>query len=87
MTARSFSLPTVIDLVAVTPLRDNLLALRGQDIEIDAGAVERIGGLGIQLLLSAELTWRQDGHICRTVRRSPAMTEALRLSGAALSDS
>ena len=84
--ARSFVLPEVVDLVAVTPLRSDLIALRGEDVEIDASAVQRIGGLGVQLLLSAAATWRREGRAFSTVRRSPAYEEALRLTGAGLGD-
>jgi chemotaxis protein CheX len=84
--ARSFVLPEVVDLVAVTPLRSNLIALRGEDVELDASAVQRISGLGVQLLLSAAATWRQDGHAFSAARTSPALEEALRLTGARLGD-
>jgi chemotaxis protein CheX len=84
--ARPFALPEVVDLVAVAPLRSDLIALRGEDVDLDASAVQRIGGLGVQLLLSAAATWRQDGRAFSAVRRSPAFEEALRLTGATLGD-
>lgn len=54
-------LPAVMDMRAAGPLAQELLALRGQPIDLDASGVERLGGLGLQVLLSARLTWRRDG--------------------------
>lgn len=86
MAAARLDLPDVIDLVAVEPLRAAILEHRGKDLQIDGGAVHRISGLGIQVLLSAEATWAHDGHVMRTVNRSPNLSEALRLTGAKLQD-
>jgi len=60
MTA-SVTLPAVLDLQQAGPLRDQLLALRGQSVIIDGSAVERLGGLCLQVLISAQQTWARDG--------------------------
>jgi len=60
MTA-SVTLPAVLDLQQVGPLRDQLLALRGQSVIVDGSAVERLGGLCLQVLISAQQTWARDG--------------------------
>ncbi|HYZ64642.1 MAG TPA: STAS domain-containing protein [Acetobacteraceae bacterium] len=57
----SLTLPPVLDLAAASPLRATLLASRGQDLELDASAVTRIGGQCVQVLLAAQRTWRADG--------------------------
>ncbi len=49
-----------MDLRSVQALARELLALRGQQISLDASRVARLGGLGLQVLLSARLTWRAD---------------------------
>jgi chemotaxis protein CheX len=53
-------LPAVIDLRAASSLAENLRALRGRPVRLDASGVERLGGLGLQVLLSGRLTWRAD---------------------------
>ncbi|MFA4937729.1 STAS domain-containing protein [Brevundimonas sp.] len=54
-------LPDVLDLNAAEPLKADLLALRGHPLTLDASAVERLGGLCLQVLLSARKTWAADG--------------------------
>jgi chemotaxis protein CheX len=60
MTA-SVLLPAVLDIQQAGPLRDQLLALRGQPVTIDGSAVERLGALCLQVLISAQQTWARDG--------------------------
>ena len=84
--ARTLVLPEIIDVVAVAPLHKELCGLRGEDIQIDASNVQRVGGLGLQVLLSAAATWRSDGHSLATINASQTFTETVRLSGANLGD-
>lgn len=55
-------LSPVLDIRAAEPLRAELLALRGQAVSLDASRVERLGGLCLQVLLSARRTWASDGQ-------------------------
>ena len=82
--ARTYVLPEIIDLVAAGPLLKELGGLRGEDISLDASGVQRMGGLGLQVVLSAAATWRSDGHSFAAINASPAFQEAMRLSGASL---
>ncbi|WGM38334.1 STAS domain-containing protein [Caulobacter sp. NIBR1757] len=75
-------LPEVIDAASVSALRGALLEHRGQDLEVDASAVRRIGGLGLQVLISAIRTWEADGHQLSLVQPSPTFLDILRLTGA-----
>ena len=59
------ALSAVLDLRAADPLKAQLLAVRGQETALDASAVERLGGLCLQVLLSAQRTWIGDGQILR----------------------
>jgi chemotaxis protein CheX len=59
--ATTVRLPVALDLGSAAPLAAELLGLRGGPIRLDASGVDRLGGLGLQLLLSAQLTWRNDG--------------------------
>lgn len=55
-------LTPVLDIQSAGPLRARLLELRGQPLAIDGSAVERLGGLCLQVLLSARQTWAGDGQ-------------------------
>jgi chemotaxis protein CheX len=71
MTAR-VTLKPVLDIQQAAPLKAELLAVRGQAAEIDAGAVERLGGLCLQVLLAARQTWQSDGQSLSLVGASEA---------------
>ena len=58
----SLSLPAVLDLAQAEPLKAALLPMRGRSVVIDASRVERLGGLCLQVLISAQQTWARDGH-------------------------
>jgi chemotaxis protein CheX len=75
-------LDPVLDLKAAAPLQAALLARRGQAVEIDGSAVQRLGGLCLQVLLSAHRTWLEDGGALIFGARSEAFDEALRQFGA-----
>lgn len=53
-------LPAILDLRSAASLARRLLARRGDPIRLDASGIERLGGLGLQVLLSARATWRAD---------------------------
>jgi chemotaxis protein CheX len=73
-------LPEILDLKAAAPLRAALLEARRAPLEIDASAVQRLGGLCLQVLLSAEATWAADGQPFTISAASPAFAEgALRM--------
>jgi len=75
-------LAPVLDGSAAAPLQTLLLAHRGQDVELDAGAVVRMGGQCLQVLLAATRTWQADGHRMRLGNVSDRCRDALSLSGA-----
>ena len=76
------TLPRSLDASVAADLRGELMALRGRPVRIDGAAVERVGGLCLQVLLAAAQTWGEDGLACRIEGASPAMTEAVRRLGA-----
>jgi chemotaxis protein CheX len=79
---QSLTLPPVLDLSAAAALAGELRALRGQPLSLDASRVERLGGLCLQVLISARNSWRADGLAFTVGQRSPTFEEALALSGA-----
>lgn len=58
----TITLPPVLDILHAESLRTELLAARGQAVAIDGSAVERLGGLCLQVLLSAQQTWAGDSQ-------------------------
>ena len=76
-------LPPVLDIRAAEDLKTQLLALRGRPLAIDASAVERLGGLCLQVLLSARRTWDEDGQALSVAAPSDAFAEQWAAFGAA----
>jgi chemotaxis protein CheX len=54
------SLAPMLNSSAAAGLTSDLLAVRGRPVQIDAGAVSQLGGLCLQVLLSAGKTWAAD---------------------------
>jgi chemotaxis protein CheX len=77
-------LPPVLDILYAEPLRAELLGLRGQAVTIDASAVERLGGLCLQVLISAQQTWANDGQSLTIDTLSEAFATQWNMFGAAL---
>jgi chemotaxis protein CheX len=75
-------LPAVLDVTCAGELAGQLRGLRGAPLVLDASAVERVSGLGLQVLLSARLTWAADGAPMAVSAPSFAFQDALSLSGA-----
>jgi chemotaxis protein CheX len=80
------TLPAVLDLRAAEPLKTQLLAVRGQEATLDASAVERLGGLCLQVLLSALATWRADGQALTFINVSEALASQWSAFGASAAD-
>jgi len=76
-------LPETLDMRAAQPLRDQLLAARGADAQLDGSGVRRLGALGLQVLMAAERQWRADGHALSLIDPSPDLVAGLKLLGLA----
>lgn len=79
----ALALPAVLDIRAAETLKTQLLALRGRPLAIDASVVERLGGLCLQVLLSARRTWTEDGQALTVAPMSDAFAEQWAAFGAA----
>jgi chemotaxis protein CheX len=77
------ALADVLDLTAAKPLADELAALRGRPVRLDATNVERLGALCLQVLLSARLTWASDGLPLTLAQASSAFAEQIQALGSA----
>src|SRR5437868_1360870 len=75
------SLIPVLDLQAAEPLRAELMSLRGRPLEIDASQVSRLGGLCLQVLMSARKIWAEDGVALTVNQPSPSFSEQLTAFG------
>ncbi|HEX5379670.1 MAG TPA: STAS domain-containing protein [Phenylobacterium sp.] len=75
------SLIPVLDLQAAEPLRAELMSLRGRPLEIDASQVARLGGLCLQVLMSARKIWSEDGVTLTVNQPSLAFSEQLTAFG------
>ena len=71
-----------LDLSAVGALAEALKTMRGQELQIDASDVRRIGALCLQVLLSAKATWTADGQVLNVTHPSGEFIEAITLLGA-----
>lgn len=74
--AAKLLLEPVLDLGAAERLHARLMDLRGQPLDIDASQVERLGGLCLQVLISARNTWRTDGKSAVVSQASTAFDDA-----------
>ena len=75
-------LPAVLDIQQAGPLREQLLALRGQSVVVDGSLVERLGALCLQVLISAQQTWARDGLSLAIDQASEAFAEQWNAFGA-----
>lgn len=78
------SLPSVLNSAAAVGLSSNLLAVRGRPVRIDAGEVKQIGGLCLQVLLSAGKTWASDNIDFALTPVSQPLRDQVSLLGADL---
>ncbi|MDF1608831.1 STAS domain-containing protein [Hoeflea sp. YIM 152468] len=74
-------LPEVLDLNAASRLHEQVLALKGEDIDIDASDVSRVGAQCMQVLLSAAMTWRAEDQNFKVEKASDAFVKTLNLLG------
>jgi chemotaxis protein CheX len=81
-TLAAISLPPVLDLQAADPLRAELLSLRGRPLQVDASQVNRLGGLCLQVLMSAKKLWAEDGQSFTLEDPSEVFSEQLSAFGA-----
>ncbi len=75
-------LPENLDLAGAEALAAKLLGLRGEDLGLDASAMQRISGVGLELLISAALQWRADGKSLAVTGWSEPGLQSLQALGA-----
>jgi len=78
-----FLLPEVMDRKGAFETAQQLLTLRGQALEVDAGQVRRLSALGAEMLLSAMQQWREDAMSFNVRHWSEPASTALQTIGLA----
>ena len=78
------SLPEGLDTGGAAALADELRAVRGRPLTLDASRVGRVGALGLQVLLSARLTWARDGAPLSLEHPSETLIAAFARAGVAM---
>ena len=68
-------LPERLEGAALAQAQAAILALRGADLDLNGAEVARLNGMGLELVLSAFRTWREDGFRLRLVDPSPCLLE------------
>lgn len=74
-------LPEILDLNAASRLHEQVLAHKGEDIDIDASDVSRVGAQCVQVLLSAAKSWRAEDQKFKVEKASDAFLKTLQLLG------
>lgn len=77
MAAAQLVLPARLEGPAVPALRTELLAQAANDLVLAGAGVQRINGLGLQLLVSTDRTWRAAGRSVSIAAPSEALAAAL----------
>ncbi|MGV9005207.1 MAG: STAS domain-containing protein [Brevundimonas sp.] len=76
-TPRSISLPERMDASALLAVQAEIMACRGDDLDLDASGIRRFGGLALQLILAASRTWCCDGFCLRLLNPAPSVRDAV----------
>lgn len=72
-----YTLPARLEGPALGEVKAALLERRGGDLSLVGEGVERINGLGLQLLMASLATWRADGHRLCIPEQSDVLRAAL----------
>ena len=62
-------------------LAEQMSAMEGKDVSLDASGVTFLGGLALQVLVAARKSCAAAGHVFEVTPRSDAFDEALVLAG------
>jgi chemotaxis protein CheX len=83
---RTLRLPEILDLIRAGPLAESFRALRGVELAVDAGGVQRIGAQCAQVIMSAVSTWEADEVALCLIDPSPEFRETFSLLGIGLAE-
>lgn len=78
----TFKLPEKLNTAAAPKLFEDLSAHRGAPLTIDGSDVQFLGGLCLQVLISAQKTWTADGKDLRFVEAEGGLAQGFARLGA-----
>lgn len=79
--AAGYALPACLEGAALDGVKAALMERRGEDLSLAGEGVERLNGLGLQLLMAAFAAWRADGRrLCISDPSDVLRAALLRLS-------
>ena len=78
---KTLALAPVLDLNEASALHAKLMELRGNPVEVDASAVERVGALCVQVLMAGAKTWEEEKLSFSFSKMSDAFTKTTQLIG------
>jgi chemotaxis protein CheX len=76
-------LPANLDLLAASPLKEEIAAQVGNKLVLDGSGVERLGAQCLQVLLAARAKWRAEKNLFSVASPSAVLSEHLQMLGAA----
>lgn len=79
--AHNLTLPESLDAVVAATLAETLSRCRGEDVTIDVRHVLWFGAQTLEILRSAELTWRTDGRKLTLSNAKASFAEDLKYFG------
>ncbi len=79
--AKMVTLVPKLDTAASVALRDEILAAVDEDLVFDGTVVEQVGGLCLELLMSAGTLWPKAGHSVSLENPSMQMVDDLKRFG------
>lgn len=74
---KQVALETKLDSAAVDKLRTDLLAVQDGDVVLDGSAVEQVGGVCLELIMSVRHLWGIAGHTVTIENPSEQMLDDL----------
>lgn len=74
---KQVALETKLDSAAADKLRTDLLGAQDSDVVLDGSAVEQVGGLCLELLMSVRHLWAASGHAVTIENPSEQMLDDL----------
>lgn len=86
MAQADLALPLILDGSTAAELKAAFLSVKGRPLQVDAGAVERVGAAGLQVLLAAAQAWREDGLDFMLSNPSTPLLDGFQLAGLTSSD-
>lgn len=78
----ALTLPEILDRKAAYELSKTLLEHRGSEIDLDAGGIQRLGAIGVEVLLAAKQQWHAEAIEFQINNWSEAALQALEAIGA-----